>query len=153
MKKIDETDQKILDLLCEDARMSYAELGRRLNLTRVTVRERVNDLVESGVIERFSIIINPAKAGYHLSAFFEIGVHPSKLHEVAKTLANNKFVQSVNQMTGPSTLHVHASLYDNNHLQDFMKDAIYNLPGINNVNSYVLLRGFKVKRGGVKIGN
>jgi DNA-binding Lrp family transcriptional regulator len=153
MKKIDETDQKILDILCEDARMSYAEIGRHLNLTRVTVRERVAALVESGVIERFSIIINPPKVGYNLSAFFEIGVHPNKLHEVANALADNKFVQSVNQMTGPNTLHVHASLRDSNHLQDFMQNAIYNLSGINNVNSYVLLRGFKVKKGGIKIGN
>jgi len=33
-----------------------------------------------------------------------------------------------------------------------MKDSIYNLPGVNSVNSYVLLRGFKTKRGGIKIG-
>ena len=152
MKGIDEINQKIRELLCQDARMSSAELGRRLNLTRVTVRERINSLVESGIIECFSVIINPEKAGYRLSAFFEIGVPPSKLHEVAQALAENKFVQSVNQMTGPNTLHVHACLYDNHHMQDFLKDAIYSLPGINNVNSYILLRGFKAKRGGIKIG-
>ncbi len=152
MKKIDEIDQKILDILCEDSRISYAELGRRVNLTRVSVRERMNALVESGIIERFSIIINPPKAGFNLSVFFEITVHPSKLIEVAEKLAQTRYVQSVNQMTGPNTLHMHASLRDNNHLQEFMQEAIYNLPGINSVNSYIILRGFKEKRGGMKIG-
>ncbi|KJS20814.1 MAG: AsnC family transcriptional regulator [Clostridiaceae bacterium BRH_c20a] len=149
---VDDLDQKILDLLSEDGRLSYAEIGRKLNLSRVSVRERVTRLIDTGVIERFSVIINPAKVGFNLAAFFEIAVHPNQLHEVAKTLADNKFVLSINQMTGPSTLHVHASLRDNNHLQNFMKDAIYNLPGINSVSSYVLLRGFKSKRGGIKIG-
>lgn len=149
---IDVLDQKILNILCEDGRMSYAEIGRILNLSRVSVRERVNRLVETGVIERFSIIINPTKVGLNLSVFFEIAVHPNQLQNVAKSLAANKFVLSVNQMTGPSTLHVHASLRDNNHLKSFMMDSIYNLPGINSVNSYVLLHGFKSKRGGIKIG-
>lgn len=149
---VDDMDQKIMNLLSEDARMSYAEIGRKLNLSRVSVRERVNHLVDSGVIERFSIIINPAKVGFNLAAFFEIAVHPNKLHDVAKTLADNEFVLSVNQMTGPTTLHVHACLRDNNHLQNFMKDAIYNMTGINSVSSYVLLRGFKSKKGGIKIG-
>lgn len=150
--EMDRIDQIILDKLSEDGRMSYAELGRILNMSRVSVRERVNRLVEEGVIERFSIIINPAKVGFSLSVFFEIAVHPSKLHEVAKTLADSEYVLSVNQMTGPTTLHVHACLKDNLHLQQFMKETVYSLPGINSVSSYVLLRGFKSKRGGIKIG-
>jgi DNA-binding Lrp family transcriptional regulator len=150
--ELDELDHKILELLTKDGRMSYAEIGRLLNLSRVSVRERVNKLVDNGVIEHFTIIINPVKVGYRLSVFFEISVNPNKLLEVAEALAAHKCVQSVNQMTGPSTLHVHACLIDNNHLQTFMKDSIYNLPGVNSVNSYVLLRGFKTKRGGIKIG-
>ena len=153
IEHVDEIDQKIMDLLSEDGRLSYAELGRILNLSRVSVRDRVNRLIESGIIERFSIIINPAKVGYNISAFFEIDVNPNKLNEVAKILADNKFVLSVNQMTGPSRLHMHACLWDNQHLQQFLIDTVYKLPGINAVNSCVLLRGFKTKRGGIKIGN
>ncbi|MEA4892346.1 MAG: Lrp/AsnC family transcriptional regulator [Peptococcaceae bacterium] len=152
IEHLDVLDQKIMDLLSEDGRLTYAELGRMLNLSRVAVRDRVNRLVDSGVIERFSIIINPAKVGYNISAFFEIDINPNKLHEAARNLADNKFVLSVNQMTGPSRLHVHASLWDNQHLQQFLKDAVYSLPGINSVSSYILLRSFKTKRGGIKIG-
>ena len=90
--------------------------------------------------------------GLNLSVFFEIDVHPHKLQEVAKTLAENKYVLSVNQMTGPSTLHAHAALRDNQHLQTFLVNTVYSLPGISSVNSHVLLRGFKSKIGGIKIG-
>lgn len=150
--RLDETDNKILDLLSMDSRLSYAELGRLVNLSRVSVRERVNKLIESGIIERFSVIINPKKVGLNLSVFFEIDVHPHKLEEVAKALAQNNHVLSVNQMTGPSRIHAHAALRDNIHLQQFLVQAVYSLPGINSVNSYVLLRGFKSKSGGIKIG-
>ncbi len=148
---LDAIDNKILDLLTKDGRQTFAELGRILNLSRVSVRDRVNRLVESGVIDRFSIIINPRKVGLNLSVFFEIDVHPYKLQEVAKALAENPHVLSVNQMTGPSTLHAHAALRDNQHLQTFLVQSVYSLPGINSVNSYVLLRSFKPKTGGVKI--
>lgn len=150
--KLDQIDYKLLDLLSNDSRSSYAELGRLINLSRVSVRDRVNKLIENGVIERFSIIINPKMVGFNLSVFFEIDVHPHKLQEVAKSLAENKHVLSVNQMTGPSTLHAHAALKDNHHLQSFLVNSVYSLPGINAVNSFVLLRGFKSKSGGIKIG-
>ncbi|MDN5302142.1 MAG: Lrp/AsnC family transcriptional regulator, leucine-responsive regulatory protein, partial [Thermoanaerobacteraceae bacterium] len=105
---IDDIDMKILSLLQDDGKISYAELGRKLNMSRSAVRERVNILIEKGIIEKFTIVINPYKMGLEMSAFFEIDVEPRHLQTVAKTLAEEKYVQSVNQMSGPSTLHVHA---------------------------------------------
>lgn len=151
MIHLDEIDKKILNLLVEDGRLSYAELGRSLHMSRVAVRERVNALVDSGVIERFSIILNPQKMGLTLSVFFEIDAHPNKLQEIATALAKNQHVLSVNQMTGPSTLHVHAALRDHQHLESFMRETAYSFPGVSSVNSYVLLRSFKAKSGGIKI--
>lgn len=149
---VDELDAKILDLLTDDSRLSFAEIGRIINLSRVAVRERVNKLFETGVIEKFSIIINPYKVGLNLSVFFIIDMHPGKLKEVANILAKNKYVLSVNQMTGPSGLHMHAALRDHQHLEQFLTNTLYILPGINSVSSFVLLRSFKPKRGGIKIG-
>jgi Lrp/AsnC family transcriptional regulator, leucine-responsive regulatory protein len=54
--KIDDTDRKILELLTQDGRMSYAEIGKELNLSRVSVRERVNQMRKAGVIEKFSVV-------------------------------------------------------------------------------------------------
>ncbi len=150
--RLDELDYKILELLTQDGRMSFADMGRSLSMSRVAVRERVNKLVDCGVIERFSIIVNPHKIGLRISVFFEIDVHPQKMQQVANNLSENQYVLSINQMTGPNTLHVHAALRDNAHLEEFLRKNIYSLSGINSVNSYVLLRGFKPKTGGIKIG-
>ena len=69
---LDETNWAILDALQEDARMSYAELGRRVNMSPPGVAERVQRLVEAGVIEGFHARLNPAKIGYPIRAVIRI---------------------------------------------------------------------------------
>lgn len=60
---MDELDKKLLKDLSRDSRMTYAELGRKYDLSRVCIRERVNNLVEKGIIEKFTIVVNPQKMG------------------------------------------------------------------------------------------
>lgn len=87
--KIDATDKKILELLMENGRMSYVDIGKELNLSRVSIRDRINQLSENGVIEKFTVVINSEKVGRSVSAFFEVDCEPSSLVQVAETLANN----------------------------------------------------------------
>ena len=148
---LDELDYKILKLLEKDGRMSFAKIGREINLSRTTVWERVAQMQEKGIIERFSVIINPKAVGLNLSVFFEIECMPSKLLAIAGDLSKNEYILSVNQMTGRSMLHVHAALASTSHMESFLKEIIYSKQGITSVNSYVLLRGIKSKSGGIKI--
>src|SRR5690606_29925261 len=108
----DDIDRKIIELLVENGRLSYVELGKRVNLSRVAVRDRVDQLMERGVIEKFTAVINSEKVGKQVSAFFEVDVEPKQLVEVAQNLANNPNVASIYQMTGPSTLHMHVLVED-----------------------------------------
>ena len=151
LDNIEKIDAKILMLLTEDGRMSYADIGRRLNLSRAAVRERIMALQESGVIERFTCIINPHAVGMKMSVFFEIECVPNRLTEAASQLAKYECVQSVNQMTGKSLLHCHAAFRDNADLEQFLNKVVYMLPGVSSVNTSILLRGFKSKMGGLKI--
>ena len=145
--KIDHIDRKILELLAENARMSYVDIGKELNLSRVSIRERVNQLIEAGVIEKFSVIINSEKVGKSVSAFFEVDCEPSSLVSVAENLANNPRVASCYQMTGPSTLHMHVLVEDFIALENFINEELYSLEGITRVESHILLRRFKSRTG------
>jgi Lrp/AsnC family transcriptional regulator, leucine-responsive regulatory protein len=144
---IDETDRQILQLLSENGRMSYVDIGKQLNLSRVSIRERVNQLIEDGVIEKFSVVINSEKVGKSVSAFFEVDCEPSSLVRVAETLANNPSVASCYQMTGPSTLHMHVLVEDFIRLENFINEELYSLEGITRVESHILLRRFKSRTG------
>ncbi|MCM3587080.1 Lrp/AsnC family transcriptional regulator [Mesobacillus maritimus] len=145
--KLDAIDHRILELLSENGRMSYVDIGKELNLSRVAIRERVNQLIQSGVIEKFSVVINSEKVGKAVSAFFEVDCEPSFLVSVAENLANNPRVASCYQMTGPSTLHMHVLVEDFIALENFINEELYSLEGITRVESHILLRRFKSRTG------
>jgi Lrp/AsnC family transcriptional regulator, leucine-responsive regulatory protein len=144
---IDDIDRRILQLLIENGRMSYVDIGKELNLSRVSIRERVYQLTENGVIEKFTVVINSDKVGKSVSAFFEVDCEPSSLVSVAETLANNPRVASCYQMTGPSTLHMHVLVEDFVKLENFINEELYSLEGITRVESHILLRRFKSRTG------
>ncbi|OLS39284.1 Lrp/AsnC family transcriptional regulator [Bacillus sp. MRMR6] len=145
--RMDTLDKKILELLTTNGRLSYVDIGKQLGLSRVAVRERVNKLVDDGVIEQFTIVINSSKAGKGVSAFFEIDCEPSSLVKVAEALAENPSVASCYQMTGPSTLHTHVLVDNFDALERFINEELYDLNGITRVESHILLRRFKSRRG------
>ncbi|KGA96763.1 AsnC family transcriptional regulator [Alkalihalobacillus alcalophilus ATCC 27647 = CGMCC 1.3604] len=148
--KLDVTDRKILELLTENGRMSYVDIAKELGLSRVAIRERINQLMDEGIIEKFSVVINSDKVGKKVSAFFEVDCEPTSLVSVAEELAENAKVASCYQMTGPSTLHMHVLVNDFDELEYFINEELYALKGITRVESHILLRRFK-SRGGLQL--
>lgn len=145
--KLDLIDQEILKLLSDNSRMSYVEIGKRVNLSRVAVKSRMETLEREGIIERFSIVINPEKVGRMISAFFDIEAEPKAMFEVAQKISELEAVTDVYQMTGSSNLHVHATLELNEHLERFLQGELYTIPGIVKINSNVIISRFKTRKG------
>src|SRR5437660_819219 len=84
---IDDIDRKILNELQLDARISYAELGRRVGLTTPAVIERVRKLEDSGIVTGYRAEIDPSKVGLPITAFIRMsisGVDYSHIIEVAE---------------------------------------------------------------------
>lgn len=145
--KLDDIDRKILSMLSDNGRMSYVDLAKELSLSRVAVRERINQLIKEDIIEKFSVVINSEKVGKGVSAFFEVDCEPTALVSVAEKLAENPTVASCYQMTGPSTLHMHVLVEDFDKLEQFINNELYALSGITRVESHILLRRFKSRTG------
>lgn len=68
----DELDWAILAELQADARLSYSELGRRVHLSAPATAERVRRLEEAGVITAYRAQVDPAQAGYPVTAFVQM---------------------------------------------------------------------------------
>jgi Lrp/AsnC family leucine-responsive transcriptional regulator len=71
-RDLDDLDWRILDELQSDGRLSFKELGRRVNLSLPAVAERVRRLEEGGVITGYHARVDPGQAGYPISAFVEM---------------------------------------------------------------------------------
>ena len=58
---LDELDQKIIQLLIENARISYSDIGKETGISRVAVKARIQAMEKKGIIEEYTTIINPQK--------------------------------------------------------------------------------------------
>ncbi|GGD67213.1 Lrp/AsnC family transcriptional regulator [Paenibacillus nasutitermitis] len=145
--QIDEIDRKIIQALNHNGRISYTDLAKDIGLSRVAVQSRINALMEDGVIERFTAVINPEKIGILVSAFFNVEVEPKYLHEAANALSEEPAVTSLYHMTGPSKLHMHGLFRNNQEMELFMKEVLYKLPGIMSVDCQLLINRYKSRMG------
>ncbi|MDL2293985.1 Lrp/AsnC family transcriptional regulator [Ruminococcaceae bacterium OttesenSCG-928-D13] len=143
----DRIDQQIIEMLVNNSRASLIEIAERVGLSRVAVKNRIDALERSGVIEQYTIIINPEKVGRNVSVFFEIEVDPAHLHQVMEALVKEDAITDAYLMTGATKLHVHAVLEMNQDLERFMLDKLYTLPGIRHICSDMIVSRFKTRKG------
>ena len=127
---LDETDQKILRLLIQNARMSYSEIGQQIGISRVAVKMRVQALEKKGVIEEYTTVINPQKISGAVSCYFEIETAPDTLMQVAGLLKENDTVTQIYRVTGKSRLHVHAVASSNEEMEKLIYETMDRLPGV-----------------------
>jgi len=145
--KLDQIDHLILSLLHDNGRISYTDIGKQVGISRVAVQMRINTMIESGIIEKFTAVINPGKIGKTVSAFFNIDVEPKHLEEVAKLLADEPAVSSLYHMTGPSKLHMHGIFADNQEMEQFLTDKLYAIQGVVSVDCQILIKRYKSRMG------
>ena len=130
MDGLDDLDRKIVNLLIQNARMSYSEIGQQVGISRVAVKMRVQALEQKGIIEEYTTIINPQKISGAVSCYFEIETKPDTLAEVAGILEKNDTVTQIYRVTGKSRLHVHAVASSNEEMEKLICNTMDKLPGV-----------------------
>ena len=114
---LDAIDHKILSELQAYARVSFAELGRRVGLSTPAVTERVRRLEDAAVIERYIAVVNPAKVGLPLLAFIKItvpGDHLQRFNNLAQTVME---VRECHRVTGSESYILQVAVRDLPHLE------------------------------------
>jgi Lrp/AsnC family leucine-responsive transcriptional regulator len=97
---LDRVDKKLLDALIADARTSIAELSRLVGLSPPSVSERVKRLEEAGIVEGYTVRINPRALGLPLSAWLRIRPVPGQLATVVEILQTLPEIVSCDRVTG-----------------------------------------------------
>ncbi len=73
--KIDEKDRAIVNVLNKNSRATLKEIGREVGLSIDAVKDRIGKLKASGVIDKFTILINPSKLGFPVASHVYIKLH------------------------------------------------------------------------------
>ena len=97
---LDETDQALIGLLADNARLSTAELARSVGLSVPSVAERLRRLEEDGVVKGYTIELDPRALGYTLTAIVRIRPLPGQLHTVERLLVESPEVVECDKVTG-----------------------------------------------------
>ncbi|HEV7557472.1 MAG TPA: Lrp/AsnC family transcriptional regulator [Kofleriaceae bacterium] len=100
LPRFDETDRKIIGQLSVDGRVSFAELGRRVNLSSPAVAERVQRLERAGVITGYRAEIDPRMIGYPLTAIVRVKPAPGQLPRIPELAAEIPEVAECHRITG-----------------------------------------------------
>ncbi|HZB63305.1 MAG TPA: Lrp/AsnC family transcriptional regulator [Microvirga sp.] len=97
---LDETDQALVGLLADNARLSTAELARSVGLSAPSVAERLRRLEEDGVVKAYTVELDPRALGYTLTAIVRIRPLPGQLHAVERLLVESPEVVECDKVTG-----------------------------------------------------
>ncbi len=117
MEILDSLDHKILSELQANARLSFAELGRRVALSTPAVAERVRRLEESGVISRYVAMVDPAKVGLPVRAFIKITVPGDRLPHFNALAQRVPEVRECHRVTGAESYILQVAVRDLPHLE------------------------------------
>jgi Lrp/AsnC family transcriptional regulator, leucine-responsive regulatory protein len=101
---IDDIARKLLDELQKDARLSYAELGRRIGLSPSATSERLRNLEEAGVIRGYRAEIDPSSLGLSVTAIIRMACDGEQYRRFVTFLETCEEVRECHHVTGGDAL-------------------------------------------------
>ncbi len=116
--RLDSTDLRLLCELQADARLSLAELGRRVGLSSPAVAERLQRLEQEEVILGYHAQLNPRAIGMSLSAVIRVRPAPRELHQVGELARSTPEVVDCRRITGEDCYIMNAHVRSVEHLEE-----------------------------------
>jgi len=130
---MDDIDQEILDILKEDGRASYTNVAEKVGVSEGTVRNRVERMIEEGVIEKFTVEINQSKK---VKAFVSVNVSTSReFNEILEEFPNE--VEAY-ELAGDIDLIAEISRDTSEDINDAV-DIIRGIEGVEDTRTYMVL--------------
>lgn len=147
---LDAYDNAILNLIKENARMSYSDIGKQVGLSRPAVKNRMDVLEEKGVIQGYQTIINSSKTAEGVSFVIDIEATTESFHEVLDVLCHDKYIRQVYGITGNCRVHCRGFAPNNHTLETHVRYLYNHNKGIRRLEWHMLMTTFKDLDGGVE---
>lgn len=138
--QIDSLDKKILSLITRNARIPFLEVARECKVSGAAIHQRIQRLLNIGVIKGSEFIINPAKIGYHTCAFMGVFLKKASLFDkVAQSLEEIPQIVECHYTTGQYAVFIKIYAQSNEHLKRILHDKLQSIPGISSTETIISL--------------
>lgn len=138
--QLDEIDLHILDIITKNARIPFKDVAVDCSISRAAVHQRVNRMIDMGVIIGSGYYIDPKKIDFRTCTYVGIFLEKGSLyHEVANLLAQIKEIVECHYTTGQYAIFIKVYARDNEHLKEILSEKIQKIPGISSTETFISL--------------
>ncbi len=131
MEKIDNLDKKILSILSKNARIPFKDVAAECNVSRAAIHQRVQHLIEAGVITGSGFDVNPKSLGYSTCTYVGISLEKGSMYkDVVEELQHIPEVVECHFTTGPYTMMVKLYARDNEQLMELLNGKLQGIHGV-----------------------
>ncbi len=147
---LDALDEKILDVIKDNARATFSQIGECVGLSRVAVKKRMEVMEKNGIIQGYKTVINPTKAPQGVQFVIDVEAVPERYGEVLDVLGADKFLRQVYTTTGECRIHAMGFAPNTNTLESHANYLFLHTKGIRKLSWHLLLSTIKDVDGGVE---
>ncbi|REH01661.1 Lrp/AsnC family transcriptional regulator [Flavobacterium aquicola] len=140
MDILDEFDINIIKELEKDGRMAFSAIANNLKISNTMVHQRINRLMEQGIISGIKPVLNEKKIGYDWGTF--TGITLKKDQDSAKVIEALKLIPEITEcyyITGSFTLYIKMIAKDHEHMRRLLYEKIDSIAGISKTESLIEL--------------
>ncbi|MCF8302203.1 MAG: Lrp/AsnC ligand binding domain-containing protein [Bacteroidales bacterium] len=140
--QIDNLDKKILKLLTQDARLPFLEVARKCNVSGAAVHQRINRMMESGIITGSHFAADPKALGFSTLAFIGIQVNltTERTHEeVFERIAKIPEIVECHHITGKYSLLIKIYARNNEDLKRIIIEKIQSIVEVVSTETFISL--------------
>lgn len=143
---MDQTDRRILRLLQRDGRMTNVELARHAHLSPPATHDRVRRLQEDGVIQGFTVRLDPSMLDRALLIFVEVTLDRTStgiFEEFAAAVRRSPEIMECHMVAGGFDYLIKVRVRDMDAYRTFLGESLVRLPGIRQTHTYTVMEEVK----------
>ncbi|MCA9991258.1 MAG: Lrp/AsnC family transcriptional regulator [Ardenticatenaceae bacterium] len=143
---LDDVDRALLHDLQQDARLSNAELARRVNLSAPGLQKRLRKLEESGVITHYVALIDREALGYDMLCFIQVTLQrhePEAIRRFRSLVQAMPEVLECHHITGEYDYLLKVVVQNRKHLEQFLVETLTPIPGMDKIRTSLVLNEIK----------
>ena len=131
MDKIDNLDKKILSILSKNARIPFKDVAAECGVSRAAIHQRVQYLINGGVITGSGFDVNPKSIGYSTCTYVGLNLERGSMYkDVVKQLKEIPEIVECHFTTGSYTMLLKVYARDNEQLMDLLNNKMQMIPGV-----------------------